>query len=89
MDQHRVHIDHLTIRLPRGLAGQARSLGAGLGKEIAHALATLNPTGAGRRRIEEVVAEKAVVTHGETSGLTERIARQVAQAAQTKLSGRR
>ena len=88
MKHHRIHIEHLAIQLPRGLAGQARTLGAGLGRDIVHQVAALNTAGVGRRHIHEVVAEKATVPNGAMDSLSERIAQQVAQAVQKQLAGK-
>lgn len=59
MAKQRIRISELKIRLPRGLAGNARSIAEGIGREVIHAAANAAGGKRGSLRIDEISAGRA------------------------------
>jgi len=79
MNQRKIHIENLQIRLPRGSATDARQMVNGLGDEILRQTTGLTSRKAGTRRIEKLDVGKIKVSGGTSSSdLQKRIARQIA-----------
>ena len=64
MAKRRIHIENLRIRLPREMAGSARSLAGGLGREIIKSIADASRSQTGERRIDHISAENIKATGG-------------------------
>jgi len=56
MAKRRIHIENLRIRLPREMAGSARSLAGGLGHEIMKSIADVSHGQTGEMRIDQISA---------------------------------
>ena len=56
MAKRRIHIENLRIRLPRGMAGSARSLAGGLGREIMKSIADASRGKTGEVQIDQISA---------------------------------
>ena len=54
MQKNRIHIEKLRIRLPSGMAPDARSIGTNIGRELMHRVAALGAGRAGAKRIDDL-----------------------------------
>ena len=54
MAKQRIHIENLRIRLPRGMAGNARSIAGGFGCEIMKSIADASRGKTGEMRIDRI-----------------------------------
>ena len=57
MAKRRIHIENLRIKLPREMAGSARSLAGGLGREIMKSIADASRGKTGEMQIGQISAE--------------------------------
>jgi hypothetical protein len=64
MAKRRIHIENLRIRLPRAMAGSARSLAGGLGREIMASIADASRGKTGEMRIDQISVENIKAAGG-------------------------
>jgi hypothetical protein len=65
MAKRRIHIENLRMRLPRGMAGSARSLAGGFGREIMKSIANASRGKTGEMRIDLISAANIRTAGGE------------------------
>ena len=76
MARHRIHIENLQMRLPRGMAGNARSIGRGFGYEIMKGIADATRGKTGAMRIDALSAA-TVKTAGGEADISQRAAEKI------------
>jgi hypothetical protein len=64
MAKRRIHIENLRIRLPRAMAGRARSLAGGLGREILKSIADASRGKTGEMQIDQISVENIKAAGG-------------------------
>ena len=65
MAQQRIHIEHLQLRLPRGMAGHARSMARSFGYAIMRSIAAASRGKTGEMRIDRISATTIRTADGE------------------------
>ncbi len=86
MSKRKIHIQNLQIRLPRGAAGEARTIAGGLGQEILRSIAESTSGKTGTRRVGQISAGKIISTGGAgAQDLQKQIARRVADELRKKI----
>jgi hypothetical protein len=88
MGTQNIHIGNLQLRLPRSVAGSARQIAQGLGREILRSLAESPSAGRGTIRIDEMSAGKITVG-SRTQSLQTQTADHVAAGIRKQISEER
>lgn len=86
MIRRKIHIDNLKIKLPRGMAGEAKSIAAGIGSDVMRSIAEATSGKNGSIRIDEISAGK-LRTSGGAGTVQKQAAAQMANAAIKRISG--
>jgi hypothetical protein len=87
MGSRNIHIDNVQVRIPRSLAGSARQIGSGLGKEILRRIAETTRGRGGTRRVGDVSAGKIRIESGaDIQAAREDIAGRVAAEVAKKIT---
>ena len=84
MAKRRIHIGNLRIRLPRGMAGSARSLAGGLGREIMKSIADASRGKTGAVRVDKIPAAK-IKTAGGEADIRKRAAAEISAEVKKRL----
>ena len=84
MAKQRIHIENLRIRLPRGMAGNARSIAGGFGCEIIKSIADVSRGKTGERRIDKISAA-TIKTAGGEADIRKRAAEEISTEVKKRL----
>jgi hypothetical protein len=84
MAKQRIHIENLRIRLPRGMAGNARSIAGGFGCEIMKNIADALRGKTGEMRIDNISTATIKTTGGEVD-IRRRAAEEIAAEVKKRL----
>lgn len=79
MAKQRIHIENLQISFPRGMAGSARSLAGGLGREIMKSIADASRGKTGEMRIDQISAQN-INAAGSAADIQKRAAAEISAA---------
>lgn len=86
MIRRKIHISNLKIKLPRAMAGDAKSIAAGIGNEVMRNIAVAAAGKTGSIRIDEISAGKFSASSG-ASAIQKEVGARVANAAIKNIGG--
>jgi hypothetical protein len=84
MAKQRIHIENLRIRIPRGMAGNARRIAGGFGPEIMKSIADATRGKTGEMRIDKISAATIKTTGGEAD-IRKRAAEEISAEVKKRL----